>query len=249
MIKMMTSVALIGLSSAALAADGEWIKVTGTASKPGSDKLLYTEHHQILRKDGLPLRHRVQYRDPQGELIADKQVDYSRSAAAPAFELRDSRSNYQEGARYNGEQYLLFRTEPGSEQESKAQDLGPDLVVDAGFDGFVRQNIASLRQGKTIDFRLGVAGSLRSFDFRAKMTGERQLEGRTLVDIRVEPDSMLRWFVDPLELVYAADPVQLLEYRGRTNIRKPDGDSRYDAVIRFGDEQAIEAPESAAAQR
>lgn len=238
-------IGLAGLTTAppGLADDG-WIQVVGTATELEGDKVLYTEHHWIRRVDGQPREHQVRYRNPDGELIATKQVRYPHSPAAPAFTMRDLRHGTVEGGEYADDRYWLFKQEGAqAKRKREAMPLAADLVVDAGFDGFVRQNIEALNRGEQIDFRLGVAGSLRTFDFRARKTGEREQDGRRVIDIRVEPDSMLRWFVDPLELVYSAQPIQLLQYRGRTNIAEPDGDSRYDAVIRFGPETPGSAPE------
>ena len=242
------SAAILGLtlltSTAATHADDGWIEVIGTATALKGEDVLYTEHHWIQRVDGQPREHQVRYLDPDGKLIATKQVRYPHSPATPAFTMRDLRHGTEEGGEYADDRYFLFKQEGAqAKRKREAIALGPDLVVDAGFDGFVRQHLEALAQGQQVDFRLGVAGSLRSFDFRARKTGERTLDGRRAFDIRVEPDSMLRWFVDPLELVYAIEPVQLLEYRGRTNIATDKGDSRHDAVIRFGAEKPSSGPE------
>lgn len=240
--------AILGLimltSTAAAPASDGWIEVIGTATPLKGDELLYTEHHWIRRVDGQPREHQVRYLAPDGSLIATKQVSYPHSPATPAFTMRDLRHQTEEGGEYADDRYFLFKQEdPNAKRKREAIALGPDLVVDAGFDGFVRQHLEALTQGQQVDFRLGVAGSLRSFDFRARKTGERTVDGRRAFDIRVEPDSMLRWFVDPLELVYSVEPVQLLEYRGRTNIATDDGDSRHDAIIRFGAETPSSGPE------
>lgn len=242
------SAALLGMtlltSTAPTHAEDGWIEVVGTATPLDGGDPLYTEHHWIQRIDGQPREHQVRYRAPDGQLIATKQVSYPHSPATPAFTMRDLRHGTLEGGEYADDRYFLFKQEgPKAKRKREAVSLGPDLVVDAGFDGFVRQHLDALAQGQQVDFRLGVAGSLRSFDFRARKTGERSMDGRRVFDIRVEPDSMLRWFVDPLELVYAVEPVQLLEYRGRTNIATDNGKKRHDAVIRFGAEKPSSGPE------
>lgn len=240
--------ALLGLtmlaSTAPTQADNGWIEVIGTATSLDGKETLYAEHHWIQRIDGQPRQHQVRYLAPDGQLIATKQVNYPHSPATPAFIMRDLRHGTVEGGEYAEDRYFLFKQDSAqAKRKREAIALGPDLVVDAGFDGFVRQHLEALAQGQQVDFRLGVAGSLRSFDFRARKTGERSIDGRRVFDIRVEPDSMLRWFVDPLELVYAVEPVQLLEYRGRTNIATDNGKKRHDAVIRFGAEKPSSGPE------
>ena len=138
---------------------------------------------------------------------------------------------------------LYTREDADAKEKSKAIADGKDLVADAGFDGFVRQNMARLQAGEKVSFRLAIANSLRTYDFRARKTKAMEYQGKQAVEIYVEPDSLLRWLVDPLTLIYATEPVQLLMYQGRTNIRNPNNGDRYDARIEFGAEQPAAAPE------
>lgn len=228
----------------ALAMAENWISVIGTAKPIDGGETLYTEHHRILRENGLPLQHQVKYRDPDGEVIGIKTVDYRRAAAAPEFGMRDTRNGYEEGAREQDGEYRLYtREDADAKEKSKAIADGKDLVADAGFDGFVRQNMARLQAGEKVSFRLAIANSLRTYDFRARKTKAMEYQGKQAVEIYVEPDSLLRWLVDPLTLIYATEPVQLLMYQGRTNIRNPNNGDRYDARIEFGAEQPAAAPE------
>ena len=223
------------------ATDG-WIEVVGRAHDLDDDRLLYVEQHRILRRQGLPVSHTVSYRDPDGVEIAFKTVDYARSIASPAFELRDHRDGYREGARFTDDgRYRLFRQEPGQPLEEQEIEFDEHLVTDAGFDAYVRKHLATMSAGKRVAFRLGLPGVLRTFDFRARRTGIDESNGRAVLKIRVEPDSLLRLVVDPLDLVYAIEPVQLLEFRGRTNIRNAKG-GRYDARIVFGPESPADGP-------
>lgn len=234
--------AALSIPAAAQDAGLVWIETVGTARSLDGEALLYTEHHRIGRRDGLPVRHTVRYEDADGRLIAFKRVDYQRSASSPAFELVDVRDGYVEGARHTEDgRYVIYRQEPGQRREEKEIAFGPDLVTDAGFDGHVRRNIGRLEQGGRLRFRLALPGSLRTVDFRATLTGRAPDGDRPAVQIRVEPDSLLRWLVDPLDLVYTTQPLQLREYRGRTNIRDGRG-GRFDAVIRFDDEQPADGP-------
>lgn len=233
--------AVCGLDLAPAAAADGWVEVVGEARSIKGNDLLYTEHHRIHRSEGLPTRHLVSYRNADGQDFATKQIDYGRSVSSPAFEMTDSRDGYVEGARFEDERYLLYRIEPGKEEKTRELEFGPDLVTDAGFDAYVRQHIGRVLDGERLRFRLGLAGALRSVNFRARLIERFEDPSGPAARIRVEPDSLLRFLIDPLELVYSLQPLQLRAYRGRTNIRDVDGDA-IDAVIRFDDETPAEAP-------
>lgn len=236
--------ALLALTSLlATPAAAQWGHVVGEARSLDDDRLLYSEHHHIERRDGLPTRHRVIYRRADGAAFANKRIDYARSVSSPVFELTDERDGYVEGARFDGDDYLLYRIETAdSEEETRELEFGPDLVTDAGFDAYVRQHMDRVLDGNRLRFRLGLAGALRTVDFRARLIERFEHESGPAARIRVEPDSLLRFLVDSLELVYSLEPLQLRVYRGRTNIRDDDGDA-IDAVIRFGDETPADAPD------
>jgi len=87
-----------------------------------------------------------------------------------------------------------------------------------------------------------VAGNLDRYKFRARRVEDGQFQGRTAVRFRVEPDSLLRYLVSPLELMYDAESKKLLEYRGISNVHDPATGKAYNARIIYPDQPPADAP-------
>ncbi len=87
-----------------------------------------------------------------------------------------------------------------------------------------------------------MAGNLDEFDFRARKVGDATFEGRPAVHIRVEPDSLLRWLVDPLDLTYEPVERKLVEYRGLSNIHDEATGKPYNVRIIYPTVPPADAP-------
>src|SRR3546814_4984440 len=83
------------------------------------------------------------------------------------------------------------------------------------------------------DWSSDVCSSDLAYHFRARRIADTIFESRPAVRFRVEPDSLLRWFVEPLELTYDPQQHELLEYRGVANIPNPASGKPYIARIAY----------------
>jgi len=194
----------IGHAGATVNAD-----VVGRAYAVDGGELLYREHHGCSDDN---TRCEVRYVDPQGRQIAFKQLDYSASPFRPSLVMRDLRAETE------------HRVEPPDRE---------GLVVDAGFDNYVRSRWEQLAAGEEVTFDFQVVGFDRPIDMRAQAGGSLQCDEEKLC-LRVEVDS---WFLGllakPIELAYARDSRRLLRFVGVSNLRDAGGDSpvvdiRYD---------------------
>lgn len=193
--------ALWGMAVAALPApaqEGE-PDVVGTAYDTSGQQLLYRELH--FCSDG-QLQCKVDYRDPTGAGIAFKELDYSPGPHQPALVMRDLRNDL----------------------EHVVAASGDELVVDAGFDNYVRSRWDDLSAGEAVRFRFKVVG----FDDPIRMKALRQPDcPAEQLCLKVTVDSwLLGIFADPIELTYARDSQRLLRFRGVSNLRGPDGESQ-----------------------
>ena len=190
---------LLALAVPALAV--ERLLVVGEARSLDDEELQYREYHHCS-VDGRLCS--VLYKDTEGQLFARKQVDYSESLRSPSLLIEDLR----EGStlRIDG-------------------DFDADLVVDAGFDNYVRQRWSELAQGETVRFPFLVVGR----DSPIRMKASRD-EGNACDDgalcLTVTLDAwLLSMLVSPIELVYD-DEKRLTQYRGISNIRDAEGRSQ-----------------------
>ncbi len=220
---MIRSLAILGLLLALpAAAETVTVRFYGYAYDLETDRYLYTEVHQQQVTDGRWTGGRIDYYLPDGRKLGEKPLDFSKDPYVPVFQLDLPLEGYMEGITDSGDPIVMQRREgqgAGVERRSVQRD-GP-TCADSGFHAFLVANFDRLMAKETVNLRLAVAGSLDQFKFRARRIGDTQFEGKPAVRFYIEPDSLLRFLVDPLELTYDPAERKLLEYRGVSNIRDP----------------------------
>lgn len=189
-----------------------------------SGTFAYTEtHHQTLQ-DGKPVSWQVTYRDPQGNIIATKNMDFSRNPLVPVYRMQIPAEGYMEGIGYDNAWVMYRREKTGSQIETQPFALKAPIVGDAGFNGFVKAHFKALMQGQTVKFSFAVAGRLSVIDMKALRIQDTTFEGQPAVQFKAQLDMFLiNLFVDPITLVYDPDSMRLLEYRGISNMHGADG--------------------------
>lgn len=174
---------------------------------------------------------RIEYRMPDGSLIAEQHLDYTCSQNAPAFEQHDLRDGTRSGARWENGVYTLLHN---SQTRALAQ---PDrLVASSGFNRFVQAEWETLLGGKRIDFDFALPARMQAFRLRIQRMNPPRSYPQTHVWFRISAaKAWLRPFVAPILLGYD-DQKRLRIYRGLSNLEDSDGSAlnveisyRYDA--------------------
>lgn len=207
--------------------DASWLDVVGTARELGGVATLYEEHHTV---DPATQQRIVSYRHNGGE-FARKTVDYRPSVIAPAFEQHDARRGEFVGARYrDGAVELGYRD--SSKQPITWKPLSASkrpLVIDAGFDNFVRQHWQQLRAGDKVDFDFAVPSRGMAAHLVIEREHHKHCDAKDQSSglcLRVYAASYLvRIFFSPLHLLYG-DNQQLLRFMGLSNINDTNGDGQ-----------------------
>jgi hypothetical protein len=225
---------LIALTAVALLAHdrGRADTIVGFARDAATQRFLYTEVHEFTRSaDGKVLTAQSRYHDAQGREIARKSLDYRANRYIPIYKMEVPAQRYVEGIRANGDPVVVFKRD-GEREELKRLAREPGLeAADSGFNHLLMDQLPRLLQGQTVSFRLIVAGQADSFRFRAMQVGETTVDQTPAVKLRVEPDSLLRLLVEPLELVYDRQGTRLISYRGISNIIDPQTRQAYKQVV------------------
>ncbi len=203
----------------------------GYATDLDSGRYLYTEiHEQELAGDRVQTS-TITYFDPAGQQIARKTLDYRGNRSVPLFRSEIPGQGYVESIRGVGERIDLLKVTREKGEQIKALAMPKGLVAaDSGFNHLLQDQLPLLLAGETLQFQFVVAGNLDSYKFRARKTGETSFEGAPAAVLRVEPDSLLRVLVDPLELLYDPATRRLLEYRGVSNMLDPATSKVYKRV-------------------
>jgi hypothetical protein len=175
--------------------------VVGNAYDRDTGNFVYSEHHFCGKEQMLCT---VQYRDSLGVIFAEKTLDYRQNPMSPSLLMTDYRSGVESRV-------------PASEQEN--------LVVDAGFDNFVRSIWDTLDAGGNAKFPFLVVG----FDKPIKMKALRSNAGdctaaELCLDIKLD-SWFLGMIIDPIELSYSRDKRRLLRFSGVSNIKDENGES------------------------
>jgi hypothetical protein len=215
--------------------DDEYLWAIGTAWTPDRSEVLYREFHYAERPE-LDLPTRVLYRNADGELMADKTIDYSRSEFAPAIAQFDYRNQAMvttghpeaPDARIIRVEYQAHDSERMRSRDVSHRD---NLIVDAGFDPYVRENWDALTGGRSVTASFLVPARLDSVRISVSETdaAECNASGENFHCFIIRPAGVLRvvsWFVDPIRIAYDSETRRLLSFEGISNIRDDAGDTR-----------------------
>lgn len=215
--------AVLSLLSVVTPASAETLRFYGYAFDLKSNKYLYTElQEQEVDAQGKWLGGKVTYILPDGSSMGTKTLDFSADPYVPVYRMELPLSSYSEGITNSGDPIVATRQEKG-ESKPKTESIKRDgpTCADAGFHTFLLAHFDRLMKGEKIALKLVAAGSLDQFKFRARRIEDTTFEGKPAVRFYVEPDSLLRFVVDPLELAYDEKTRQLLEYKGLSNVVDP----------------------------
>lgn len=190
-------VALLLLSAVSAQAES----VVGEAYADDDGALRYREVH-TCSVDGEECL--VEYRYPGGDLFARKRVDYRKSMQSPSLHIEDLRVG--ETLQIDGDFYS-------------------DVVVDAGFDHYVRLRWDALAGGETVKFPFLVAGRSKPLDMLAKKGDDACPDSRLCLVITLD-NWLLAAIVSPIRLEYDTASRRLLQFQGVSNIRDEQGKSQ-----------------------
>ena len=183
--------------------DAQQLEVKGDAYDRETGELLYSEYHFCSTANASMCK--VEYRDIFGSLIAVKSLDYTTGKHSPSLVMRD------------------FRTKRDVVVEKEDEQ---NLVVDAGFDNFVRSRWQDLTDGKWVKFPFLVAGFDRALPMKARQDLREGCPAHELC-LKIALDSfLLGMLANPIELNYSREGRKLLTFAGTSNIKSDKGKSQ-----------------------
>ena len=202
------------------------------ARSPGQTVALYRERHWTRYEGSRASERLVLYLCPDGTPFGRKRVDYRLSAQAPAFDFTDARSGYREGLRRSaGAAWVWFR-EAGAAERS-ALINAPRLVVDAGFDPFIRNNWQALLADQTVTLSFALPSRLKSLDFKLRRVAQTTAAGETAQVFRLSLDGWLGLIAPAIDVAYSQKSQRLLRFEGISNLRDDTGRKQLEARIDF----------------
>lgn len=203
----------------------------GTAWATDRSEILYREFH-FAEDAELDLPTRVEYRTPDGTVIAEKTVDYSVDTSAPAISQTDFRNDAVIRTSHSGSDVALeFRAHDSDNLQRTTVRRRDGLIIDAGFDPFVRDNWDRLANGRRITTDFLVPARMDTVRIGISKTDDSDCDAdaQQIHCFVIRPAGLLRvagWFVDPILIAYAPDTQRLLMFHGLSNLRDDAGETR-----------------------
>lgn len=213
---------LLSLSNFASAMDKVNPLVVGSAYDVNTGALLYTETHETRSLK----EHIVTYREVSGEVFATKAIQYSHSFLVPNFYQMNKRNGEVIDVKAEANDLLLvnYQASENSKVKSKQIKMNNRLIVDAGFDNFVRNYWNNLAKGDdlSVDFLAPTRQIIAPFKIEKTSCKE---EEKAALCLTMSPDAWwLKLVVDPIYLAYDLQTRNLKRYVGRGNISEKNGD-------------------------
>ena len=220
------------------ALSAQTLKIRGYAYDLKSGKYLYSERHKEVYKKGNHAYSDVYYVDPKGKTIAYKRITFTKSKTAPDYKLTDYRIGLIESARKAGSFIkTVSRLGKGKETKTKRFKKPRSLIVDGGFDHFIRQNWGRLQTGKKVPVNFAVASRGDFFGFYVQKARTGKLYGKKVTYFKMVIDNwILRMLSKPIVVAYYDDFKRLALYKGQSNINDVNGEN-YKTKIVFNHKQ------------
>ena len=215
-------VAFPGLSGAAASQSMNY--VVGDAFGLKSNDFIYSETHCGAQDE---LASEIFYQHRDGSLIAHKELDYKSGHTTPSFVQHNFQAREKIQVSFDQEAVSMSVTDYDNQGNKKIYPLtdtaNKPTVIDAGFDGFIRDKWDELVSGEMQEFRLPVASRSRLVSLRVKSSVCRY-ETETDQCFTVEPSNwFFRMLASPIELGYDTSLTRLTRYRGLSNINDENG--------------------------
>lgn len=199
--------------------------VIGTAYDPDSQAHLYSEAHC---SNGDSLAREVIYRDADSRLLAHKLLNYQTGPTTPSYRQNNLYAGESIAVEVRQDSVAMTVTDSAgmSKTVNASIDANLPLVIDAGFDAFVRDNWEELVSGQDKRFQFPFAGRESLVNLRIR-PAPCSVDAGTNQCFLLELDNWaLRLIVDPIELGYDAGSRRLVRYSGLSNIGDGKGEGQ-----------------------
>lgn len=220
--KCVTFLLLLLVASPAYSCVADWLQqqrfyVQGVASDEGGDVLYVERLQHIPGESGGILT--VEYTNPDGATLAEKEVQYNCRSTTPSFVLRDRVSGINEGVTWRED---LVESYQDSEITRLEIPDGPS-IVDAGFDNAIKTSWDTLMNGNKVAFNYLFARDNKFLKLRFVKTSPpkilKQEAPDNIVFFRIAANNLLfRMLSSPIYVGYDRMTRDLKYYFGPSNL-------------------------------
>jgi hypothetical protein len=200
--------------------------VNGTARDLKTHEVAYYEYHSINRK-----HHTVRYTAADGQTIATKRIDYTHGYNTPLYNLYDLRHDLHTGNEWQGDHFSIYRYQTGNTPDRKKILPYNSIVIDAGFDHYVREHWQKLQSGEAVPFDFFVADPLIKLNMKLLAVQPfqsliKKSNPRFCYFKAVSRNRLIGWAVPEIHLAYDCGQRLLQFYHGPSNITDKNNHSQ-----------------------
>jgi hypothetical protein len=197
-------------------------RVIGEAFGLKNNDLLYSETHCEINDTASE----VIYRHGDGTPIAYKKLDYQSGHTTPSFVQHNIHAKEKIEVSFDQQAVSMSVMVSGSRESEKRLPVtdiaSAPVVIDAGFDGFIRNNWDKLVSGETLEFQFPFASRASMIRLQVE-SSVCSYETETDRCFTLQPSNwFLRMLSSPVELGYDSLS-RLTRYRGLSNINDENG--------------------------
>ena len=208
--------------------------VIGEAYDLKSDEFLYRE---VYCANSNPHEMEVIYRNAEDRVLARKLLDYSSGSTTPSFVQQNFYSSEIIEVDLKAGNVTMSVLDANNSEPKKTSSAQTDgslpVVIDAGFDQFIRENWDGLLAGEKKPFLFPFVERDSLVELRIRKSA-CSYSSETHQCFKLELSNwFVRMLVSPIELGYDPEMQRLMRYRGLSNIGDGKGngsivDIRYD---------------------
>ncbi len=181
------------------------------------------ENHNEVTVDKKHVLTEIHYTDEKGGNVGSKTLDFSKSSIAPFYRLEDVRGKYREGAEVVHDKVTVFYHYIDEEKTptTKTFTVPEPIVIDGGFNNFVKMNWDLLMQGNMLTFNFVSPYMKDYFTLRISKKEDLMYGHRKATMFCLELDNMfLRWLLSsPVKVTYDTQTKRMLRYEGIGNLQ------------------------------
>jgi hypothetical protein len=192
-------------------------------------KFLYSENHTEYYKNGEHIYSIIVYKDSSEKAFAEKRIDFGKKRTQPDFLLKDSRTGYLDRAKLlnaSTQEFQMEHTRSSTQPvQTKSLKVPGLVVVDGGFDYFIRDNFQTVSSGQVIRGNFLLTNRLDYFQCRVQKIKDIQFKNRDAYLFALQPENfVLRMIADKILVTYDQKTGRLLEYVGISNLQDDKGE-------------------------
>lgn len=197
------------------------LSVVGEAYHLADGSLAYRElHYESL--DGMDRT--VLYEDIAKQAIAKKSIDYRPGKMAPAFTQRSWLYPETIKVLWQEDKLRIHYAAEDDKPKDKQVKVKTPLVIDAGFDHFIRDSWIPLMDQQSVDFYFPAVTRQSLIELRATQQRCPTADAQEQVCFSIRPANwLISALVDDIELAYDEQSRQLRLFRGLANIADASG--------------------------